>query len=94
MLEIPEMKVDTTCSIEVSDGGLKENVNYHVNKGFCSGKIIKLTDVIFGDVWFCGGQSNMEMAMENITKGLEEVEKSAQYNIRFTVMANVADPVS
>ena len=35
----------------------------------------------------------MEMAMENITQGLEEVEMSANYNIRFTVMANVADPV-
>ena len=58
-----------------------------------SEKTIKLTDVLFGDVWFCGGQSNMEMAMENITQGLEEVEMSANYNIRFTVMANVADPV-
>ena len=61
---------------------------------FCLEKTIRLRDVIFGDIWFCSGQSNMEMAMENITNGLEEVKKSAEYNIRFTVMANKADPVS
>ena len=35
----------------------------------------------------------MEMAMENITRAQQEVEMSSQFNIRFTVMMNVAQPV-
>ena len=32
----------------------------------------------------------MEMAMENITHGVDEVTNSAHYNIRFTSMMNSA----
>ena len=53
-----------------------------------SDREIELSDVIFGDVWLCSGQSNMEMKMKSIANSTEEATKSADYNIRFTVLSN------
>ena len=57
------------------------------------GTTLTLNDVVFGDVWFCAGQSNMEMMMKSIQNAEEEMRKSAEYNIRFTSMSNVAKKV-
>src|SRR5476651_862197 len=48
---------------------------------------IKLTNVLIGDVWLCGGQSNMEIPMKGfksqpITGSTEAIVKSANNNIR------------
>ena len=57
-------------------------------------KTVQLLNVIFGDVWFCSGQSNMEMQMYRIANATEEIEISADFNIRFTTIANVASMVT
>ena len=46
-----------------------------------------MDDVLFGDVYLCGGQSNMEFAMPAITNASEEAARAEHYpNIRlFTV---------
>ena len=49
---------------------------------------IELSDVVFGDIWLCSGQSNMEMQMKSIANASEEIENSADFNIRFTVISN------
>ena len=55
------------------------------------GEIITLFGVLFGDVWLCSGQSNMEQSMENIMNSTEEIEASAKYDhIRYKVVANTA----
>ena len=41
MVTLPPMTVETKCSVEVREE---------------AGAAINLQDVIFGDVWFCGGQ--------------------------------------
>ena len=51
-------------------------------------KKIELSEVIFGDVWLCSGQSNMEMKMWAITNATEELKMSAEFDIRFTVLSN------
>ena len=53
-----------------------------------SDREIELSEVIFGDVWLCSGQSNMAMKMKRIANSTEEITKSADYNIRFTVLKN------
>ena len=45
--------------------------------------LILLEGVVFGDVWICSGQSNMEWNMNNIFNATEEIADSATYtNIR------------
>ncbi|XP_056139956.1 sialate O-acetylesterase [Lampris incognitus] len=40
---------------------------------------VNLTDVLFGDVWLCGGQSNMAFAMSQIFNASEELDLAAKY---------------
>ncbi|KAM4627989.1 sialate O-acetylesterase isoform 2-T2 [Polymixia lowei] len=40
---------------------------------------IVLTDVLFGDVWLCGGQSNMAFTMSQIFNASEELDLAAHY---------------
>ncbi|MDR2941135.1 MAG: sialate O-acetylesterase [Treponema sp.] len=44
---------------------------------------IRFTNVITGDVWFAGGQSNMEMELVNCKNGQAELASCANLNIRF-----------
>jgi len=47
---------------------------------------IRLTDILLGEVWFAGGQSNMEQPLFTAYNGFEDSEKFANPNIRlFTV---------
>jgi len=44
---------------------------------------IKISNILFGDVWFCSGQSNMVMPLRKVFNGSEEISKSSHYpNIR------------
>ncbi|MDQ8051769.1 MAG: sialate O-acetylesterase [Pedobacter sp.] len=54
---------------------------------FNDGEALKLTDILIGEVWFCGGQSNMEMPMKGfksqpIIGSNEAILKSANPKIR------------
>jgi sialate O-acetylesterase len=40
---------------------------------------ISITDVLFGDVWLCGGQSNMEWNLYNAFNGSNEIKNAANY---------------
>jgi len=44
---------------------------------------IRFRNVITGDVWFAGGQSNMEMELINVKNGKAELASCANQNIRF-----------
>ena len=41
------------------------------------------TDIAVGEVWFAGGQSNMEYELQNCTTGKEHLENDAGVNVRF-----------
>jgi len=51
---------------------------------------LRLENVLFGDVWICSGQSNMEQAMSNIDNAEEEIANSAKYggSIRYSIVKN------
>ncbi|CAN2388130.1 short-chain carboxylesterase activity [Pristimantis euphronides] len=40
---------------------------------------IHLDDILFGDVWVCGGQSNMEMTVSQIFNASQELARAAHY---------------
>lgn len=44
--------------------------------------IIKINKVVFGEVWICAGQSNMNIMLSGVTGGAAEVSKASNPNIR------------
>lgn len=56
---------------------------------------ITFTNITFGDIWLCGGQSNMEFFVENADNGPQEVEQANYPAIRlFEVPHKIAiEPV-
>merc|ERR1712123_177173 len=72
-MELPSRSAENQCDIEVSGGG----------------EVISISSVLFGDVWICSGQSNMEQNMGNIMNSTEEIAASTKYDqIRYMVVAN------
>lgn len=65
-LYLPPMKENADCRMAVTDGESKRE--------FCN--------IAVGEVWFCGGQSNMEFELQNITGGKDFLQKDAP-NVRF-----------
>lgn len=47
---------------------------------------IELTDVLVGDVWLCGGQSNMEVPLRESAHGVEESRSANSPRLRFCVV--------
>ncbi|XP_011604824.2 sialate O-acetylesterase [Takifugu rubripes] len=45
----------------------------------CESSTATLTDVLFGDIWLCGGQSNMAFQTSRIFNSLEELNLVAKY---------------
>lgn len=43
---------------------------------------VEWTDVLVGDVWLCGGQSNMEIGLGEVQHGEEEIKTAKHPNIR------------
>ena len=65
--KLPAMRAGGPFSLKVDDGT----------------DITIINDIYFGEVWLAGGQSNMELELQNSRNGREEVEKSDDKNIRF-----------
>lgn len=57
-----------------------------------SGKDVKLENILYGDIYICGGQSNMGFSLPVNTNATEEIKKGNQYpHIRiFTVGQNTS----
>jgi sialate O-acetylesterase len=62
----------------VSDEG---PFDIHVTQPLANGTLttITLLDVLFGDVWICSGQSNMQMTVSLIFNGTEEIANAGNY---------------
>merc|ERR1712168_1136287 len=75
---LPPQQAATMCDISIVSGDEE----------------VTLTNVIFGDVWLCPGQSNMVFTMGGIFNVTEELEASAGYNdISFAVLKKVTSDV-
>jgi sialate O-acetylesterase len=73
----------------VSDEG---PFDIHVSQPLSNGTLVTITlhDVLFGDVWICSGQSNMEMAVIDIYNGTEEIANAGNFpKIRLFTVAHL-----
>lgn len=61
-----------------------------------NGNTITLTNIMIGEVWACGGQSNMEWLLENSANGKDAIEKSADPLLRLFDVPRIAldDPAT
>ena len=80
-VEVPPQEAGTVCTLQANTAT----------------ESLVLTDVLFGDVWLCSGQSNMELTMTNIINSTEEIAASAAFTtIRYMVVGHAvseaADP--
>jgi sialate O-acetylesterase len=53
----------------------------HVSQPLANGTLVTITihDVLFGDVWLCSGQSNMQMTVGLIFNGSEEIANAGNF---------------
>jgi sialate O-acetylesterase len=66
-ISLPATKGGTTATLVITD----------------KQQTITIKDVLFGDVWVCSGQSNMELAMASVaSKYPQDIQASANTNIR------------
>lgn len=65
--KLPPMEACSSCTVEIKSGAVK----------------IVYRNVAVGEVWFCGGQSNMEYELHNDRNGAEELKNCAGENVRF-----------
>jgi sialate O-acetylesterase len=73
----------------VSDEG---PFDIHVSQPLANGTLVTITihDVLFGDVWICSGQSNMQLTVSLIYNGTEEIANAGNYpKIRVFTAARV-----
>jgi sialate O-acetylesterase len=62
----------------VSDEG---PFDIHVSQPLANGTLVTITiqDILFGDVWVCSGQSNMQLTVGMIYNGSEEIANAGNY---------------
>jgi sialate O-acetylesterase len=62
----------------VSDEG---PFDIHVSQPSANGTLVTITihDVLFGDVWICSGQSNMQLTVNMIYNATEEIANAGNY---------------
>jgi sialate O-acetylesterase len=62
----------------VSDEG---PFDIHVSQPLANGTLVTITihDVLFGDVWICSGQSNMQLTVSLIFNATEEIANAGNY---------------
>jgi sialate O-acetylesterase len=76
----------------VSDEG---PFDIHVSQPLANGTLITITihDILFGDVWICSGQSNMQMTVSLIFNGTEEIANAGNYpKIRVYTVETTGSP--
>ena len=64
--KLPPMEACSSCTVEIRSGAVK----------------IVYRNVAIGEVWLCGGQSNMEYELRNDINGAKELKNCAAENVR------------
>jgi sialate O-acetylesterase len=89
-------KVYTTMSQSESTNALNDSIwsvtldpvsdegpfDIHVSQPLANGTLVTITihDILFGDVWICSGQSNMQMTVSMIFNATEEIANAGNFS--------------
>jgi sialate O-acetylesterase len=59
----------------------EEPFDIHVSQPLANGTLVTITihDVLFGDVWLCSGQSNMQITVSMIYNAGEEIANASYF---------------
>lgn len=74
IVTLPGLKEETGCELKISSEGYEK----------------VFTDVAVGEVWLCGGQSNMEFELQNCKEAAEAFEQKNDPNVRFYYTNKIA----
>ncbi|CAF2047303.1 unnamed protein product [Rotaria magnacalcarata] len=67
-----------TLAAQIDEGPFQLQVTQPFANG--SMQTITLNDVLFGDVWICSGQSNMQFAVSRMFNATIEIENAGKYS--------------
>ncbi|MFI5097642.1 MAG: sialate O-acetylesterase [Candidatus Acidiferrales bacterium] len=86
-----EIADHTASSVTAPDGRWKVKIDPPAPGGPYVVKIqgrqtVELHEVLVGDVWLCGGQSNMQLGLNFARNGAEEVKSAEHPEIRFFIV--------
>jgi sialate O-acetylesterase len=66
-----------TLDAQAEEGPFQVKVTHPLPNGTLA--TITLSDVLFGDVWVCSGQSNMSFSVSNMYNGTEEIANAGKF---------------
>ena len=64
----------------------------HTLRVRCAGEELAFSDVVLGEVFLAGGQSNMELILENAESGAREIPASLDPDLRYFHVLKTAKP--
>lgn len=67
IVTLPSQKAETGCTLKITSDSFSKT----------------FTDVAIGEVWLCGGQSNMEFELQNCKEAAEAFSQKDDPNVRF-----------
>ena len=83
---------DDTGKWTITIGPLKASSEPQAMSVESEGNEIKIEDIVVGEVWVCGGQSNMAWTLRGSTNADIEIPAANYPEIRFLKLPNVASP--
>lgn len=94
--EIANEQNESIWSVKMNAVYSEGPFNITVSQLSASGILLNITirNVLFGDVWICSGQSNMQMTMGMIYNATEEIQNAGNYSkIRVMAVMTRSSPV-
>ncbi|CAF4071103.1 unnamed protein product [Rotaria magnacalcarata] len=74
----PQQAISVTLAAQIDEGPFQLQVTQpFANRSM---QTITLNDVLFGDVWICSGQSNMQFAVSRMFNATIEIENAGKYS--------------
>ena len=83
-----ESKTDSYGQWRVALGSMKASAKSRIMTIASEGVILRLSDVLVGDVWLCSGQSNMQFKLANCTNAEAVIAGADHPNLRLNMGNN------